>query len=516
MKVNSGMTADLPTQWGRETDVAVIGGGAGLAAALEATNCGAKVTLLEKCARLGGTTGIAVGSFTAAGTSLQRAAQIQDDSDSHSEDMGKFAGHRDASNNHALRSLLARNAADTLEWLIGLGVSFHGPYPEPPNRQPRRHNVVPNGKACIAVLQNKILRLGCEVLVKHRAERLFREPGGAVIGLEAIHGGVSLRVRSRNGVVLAAGDYSSGDDIRSRFLPPDIAAVEGVNPNSTGDGHRLAESVGAGLVNMQLVYGPEIRFVPPPRPPFVQLLPGNPRLAKILGRAIDLLPKAVLHRVIRSLLVTWQHPETSLFAKGAVLINRDGQRFTDECAEPELAVWRQPGKLAYCVLDAKLMESFSRWPNPISTAPGIAYAYIQDYKRLRPDIYTEAPTLSELARQIDVSPAALETSIGDYNRAAQGDVADVCGRRCFGPPLTTAPFCALGPAKSWLVTTEGGVRINQNMQALDAEDRVIPGLYAAGSNGMGGIVAWGHGLHLAWAFTSGRIAATAHGAAAVN
>jgi fumarate reductase flavoprotein subunit len=515
------MTAIVPTQWDRETDVAVIGGGgAGLAAALEAANCGAKVMLLEKCPRLGGTTGIAVGSFTAAGTSLQRAAQIQDDADAHSEDMGKFAGHRDASNNHALRSLLARNAADTLEWLISLGVAFHGPFPEPPNRLPRMHNVVPNGKACIAVLQNKVLRLGSEVLVNHRVERLFRETDGAVIGLEAIHDGASVRVRSRNGVVLAAGDYSNGNGIKARYLPLEVAAVEGVNPNSTGDGHRLAESVGAGLVNMQLVYGPEIRFVPPPRPPFAQLLPGNPQLAKILGWGIDLLPKAVLHRIIRGLLVTWQHPEKSLFAKGAVLINRDGQRFTDECAEPELAVWRQPEKLAYCVLDGTLMESFSRWPNYISTAPGIAYAYIQDYKRLRPDIYAEAPTLAALARRIDVSPAALEASISSYNRAVQGDAPDAFGRRCFGPPLTKAPFCALGPAKSWLVTTEGGVRINQNMQALDSEDRVIPGLYAAGSNGMGGVVAWGHGLHLAWAFTSGRIAgrsaATAYGAAAVN
>lgn len=56
------------------------------------------------------------------------------------------------------------------------------------------------------------------------------------------------------------------------------------------------------------------------------------------------------------------------------------------------------------------------------------------------------------------------------------------------------------------MTTEGGVAINDRMEALDEAGRVIPGLYAAGSNGMGGVVLWGHGLHIAWAMTSGRIA----------
>jgi hypothetical protein len=35
---------------------------------------------------------------------------------------------------------------------------------------------------------------------------------------------------------------------------------------------------------------------------------------------------------------------------------------------------------------------------------------------------------------------------------------------------------------------------------------VIPGLYAAGSNGQGGVLLEGHGHHLGWAFISGRIA----------
>ena len=33
----------------------------------------------------------------------------------------------------------------------------------------------------------------------------------------------------------------------------------------------------------------------------------------------------------------------------------------------------------------------------------------------------------------------------------------------------------------------------------------IPGLFAVGQNGLGGQILWGHGLHIAWALTSGRL-----------
>ena len=34
----------------------------------------------------------------------------------------------------------------------------------------------------------------------------------------------------------------------------------------------------------------------------------------------------------------------------------------------------------------------------------------------------------------------------------------------------------------------------------------IAGLYAVGQNGLGGMILWSHGLHIAWAMTSGRLA----------
>jgi fumarate reductase flavoprotein subunit len=73
-------------------------------------------------------------------------------------------------------------------------------------------------------------------------------------------------------------------------------------------------------------------------------------------------------------------------------------------------------------------------------------------------------------------------------------------------PLTRGPFHALGPARSWIVFSEGGLAIDTRFRVTDAARKPIPGLYAAGSAGQGGVLLEGHGHHLAWAFTSGRLA----------
>lgn len=502
------MPGDIPKDWHRETDVAVVGGGgAGLAAALEASARGVRVVLLEKQPQLGGTTGIAVGSFTAPGTSLQREAGVEDNPAWHEEDIAKFAPGHEPKNNAPLRAFLTQQLAENFEWLRGLGLEFSGPNPEPPNRVARMHNVVPNAKMYIAVCHRRALEQGVEILAGCEVTRLFREPGGAMAGLEARSlSGQAIRLKVQRGIVLAAGDYSSGDAIKKEFVSPEIAAVEGINPAAAGDGHRLAREAGAALVNMDLVYGPEIRFVPPPREPFAQLLPADSETALKAIAEWDLESDEETREKAAGLLVTWQHPENSLYDHGAVLVNRNGRRFVDETAAPELAIPRQSEKTAHIVFDRAVAETFSSWPNFVSTAPKTGYAYVEDYKHLRPDLYHEASTLKELAESIGVDSATFAATIDDYNRAAEAIDLDPFGRASFGSPIENPPYFALGPAKSWIVTTEGGVRINEDCAALDESGNVIPGLYAAGSNGMGGLVLWSHGLHIGWAFTSGRIA----------
>ncbi|MCA9213594.1 MAG: FAD-dependent oxidoreductase [Planctomycetales bacterium] len=472
-------------------DVIVVGGGgSGLAAAVSAAEHGASVLLLEQRAQLGGTTGIAVGSFTANGTSLQRKAGINgDDADAHEQDAGKFpADEIEARNNSQLRRFFLSHTSDTLHWLMDMGLRFLGPHPEPPNRVPRMHNVIPGAKAYIATLHSRLLKLGGKIQVNAPVLRLIQSEGGAVAGVVASIAGIETEVLAKCGTILAAGDYANSPDTIARFKGERYRDIEGINPHADGDGHRLAADAGAKLVNMDITYGPELRFVPPKGATFQQLLPARGVLAQLMAAVVPMLPAFVMNAMIRRLLVTWQHPEDALFDDGAVLINREGNRFCDETRWPdrEISVAAQPSKECFLLLDEALIERYSVWPHFVSTAPKIAYAYVADYLKLRPDIAKTAPDLDSIARL---------RKLPKENLRAAADSAGLKGNR----------WVLLGPARAWFTTTEGGAAINQSFEVLDEAGTPIPGLYAVGQNGLGGQILWGHGLHIAWAITSGRL-----------
>lgn len=490
------------------TDVVVVGGGgAGLAAAIEAARAGAKVVLLEKNPKLGGTTARSVGSITATGTPFQAKAGVEDSPDEHFEDLALFNNlavpDADAKDNLALRRLLVDNAPDTIAFLMDLGVEFFGPMPEPPHRKPRMHNVLPHAGAYIYHLSRHARKAGVEIRLNAKAERLLTDDG-KIVGVEVMLAAGQRRFIARRGVVLAAGDYSASQEMKANYMAPELADVEGINTTSTGDGQRLALAAGAEIINGDVMLGPEIRFVAPPRKALIEILPPAKAIAKFVKFSIQHMPAFLLRPFLMMFVTTNLAPSHSMFAQGAILVNRLGRRFVDELAEPQLAIPKQPERIAYIVFDDETARKFTAWPYFISTAPGLAYAYLPDYRRNRKDVYQQAATLAELAGKLAMPVAELANAVAEYNGSAAraGDPADSAPR----PGLEEPPFHALGPVKSWIVMTDGGAKVNPRLQVLAADGKVIPGLFAAGSNGQGGLLLEGHGHHLGWAFISGRIA----------
>lgn len=474
-----------------EYDIIVVGaGGSGLAAAVSAAEHGARVLVLEKQPAAGGTTGIAVGSFTAAETTLQKRAGHLDRVEDHFEDVGKFAPpYIEALNNDSLREFFLRHASETLDWLVQMGITFHGPSPEPPNRVPRMHNVVPGAQSYISTLCARLKHLRGKLVVNAVVKSLRRSPDGRIIGVTVRCGGVLHDMIARRGVILAAGDYTAAADLISRFKGPEYAHVRGINPYSSGDGHRMVESVGGALRNMDITYGPELRFVVPERKSWPLGLPNGPLMNRLVRWMLPLVPPFIIHAMTRRILVTWQHPEVSLFEDGAILLNRDGLRFCNECQSPEreLQVAAQSEGYAYILLNHELIQKYSCWPCFISTAPRIAYAYVRDYLQLRPDVAVRG-TLNSVAQTRGLPEDVLARTAQDAFNAQEDD------------------WVLLGPVRAWFTTTEGGAEISQQFEVLDTTGRAIPGLYAVGQNGLGGQILWGHGLHIAWAMTSGRLA----------
>jgi succinate dehydrogenase/fumarate reductase flavoprotein subunit len=473
-------------------DVIVIGGGgAGLAAAIEARATGRTVALLEKNPKLGGSTAWSVGSITSTGTPHQLRAGIDDRPQDHYDDMPLFAGDLAPRDNDELRRILCEDIPDAFRWLLSLGVRFHGPMPEPPHKKPRMHNVLPNSLSFVYHAGREARRIGVDIRFDARATELLAE-GGAVVGAACADG---RRFRARCAVILAMGDFTNDPVLKARYMGPQQAKVEGVNATATGDGQKLALALGARIVNGDLALGPEIRFIPPARTTFVRRLPPWPALARSMEWAMGHIPQRLLRPFIMSFLTTALAPTPKLFEEGAILVNRDGRRFCDELDTPALALPDQPEKVGYILIDGQLGRQFSAWPHFVSTAPGVAYAYVPDYRRNRLDVYAEARTIDGLARKLGMNAKALQESIEKSNAASANTTRAA---------LAQPPFIALGPVRSVFVHNEGGLAVDREHRVLGAQGQPIPRLYAAGATGQGGLLLKGHGHHLAWAFVSGR------------
>lgn len=473
----------------RTVDVVVVGGGgSGLSAAISAAQRGMRTVLVEKQDRLGGSTALSVGSITASGTRLQRKAGVTDSIDSFERDMIAFdPGLLSTENAPHLRRLLAVEAGKTVAWLEDLGVAFVGPYLEPPHTVPRMHNVVPNSRAYIARLETAARRLGVEIWLQTAMAELLADPDGSIAGVRATRrDGSVVELRGSRGIVLASGDFTGNADMRRHYLSRAAASAQPINPNANGDGHRTAIAVGANTRRMDAIFGPQLRFAPPKSRGFLDRLPTWAPLCKLQAFAVQRIPASALRPIVKSLLITHMSPSAQLFTEGAILVNRRGRRFCQETnSASELAF--EDGGQGYIILDSAIARTFNDGTHAISTAPGIAFARFDDYKRGRPDLVTVGATVDELARHIRVDASELRASLEE--------------RRGFELPLY-----ALGPVHSMLTVTEGGLAVDQQLRVLDTHGLPLKHLYAVGGIGQGGMMLLGHGHHIAWAMTSGRIA----------
>src|SRR5690606_5485049 len=140
--------------------------------------------VIEKTARLRGSTGWSLGSVTTTGSPHQRRAGIIDNPDDHFDDLGLLAGEKAARDNLPLRRILVEQSPAMFEWLLSTGVVFLGPMPEPPHRRPRMHNVVPSSLSYPYHLGRHCRKLGVDIRLGLRA-RSFIVENGRVVGLRA-------------------------------------------------------------------------------------------------------------------------------------------------------------------------------------------------------------------------------------------------------------------------------------------------------------------------------------------
>lgn len=480
-------------------DIVVVGGGgSGLAAALEAAELGNSVLLLEKNPATGGSTGWSVGSITATNTPDQKRLGIVDDAADHFAALGDLAGKLANRDNLVLRRLLTENVTDTVRWLREKGIEFFGPMPEQPHRKPRMHNVLPTSGSYVFHLTRAARRAGVDIRTNTRARRILLD-GAAATGMEAETPQGAQRFLARKAVILAGGDYSGSPHFKAFYGGEAMARVPAVNQTNTGDCQQMVLDIGGEVLNGDLILGPVLRFIAPARKRLFQRLPPWKILTAAMRFALHRLPPALIRPFVMQFMTTVTAPELGLVRDGALLVGSDGTPVPVGDRTYGAAVAAQADNTAYIVFDEAMAQRYSQWPHFLSTAPGVAYAYFSDYRRTRPDLVMQAGTVAELERQAGFRTGTLEQAATDQrNRTVPGDAP---------PPMLKPPFYALGPIHSYVVLTDGGVKVDERLQVLVRGDQPVQRLFAAGSTGQGGVLLEGHGHHLGWAFTSGRLAA---------
>ena len=414
-----------------DCDVVIVGaGGAGLTAAVRATQEGAKVLVLEKMSMVGGNSLKASGGMNCAGTKFQAAAGITDSGVQEFIEDTMNGGHQ--LNDLALVTTMAENSSDAVNWLESIGA----PLPKVAATGGTTHKYLhspedgsPVGAYLVAKLSEEAEKQGIEIMLNTKATEILMD-GGAAVGVKAEDAAHDYTINAKS-VILATGGFGSNFELMCSFNPSLANAVTTNHPGATGDGILMAEAVGAATVDMDQI-----------------------QLHPTVYQATSML----VSEKMRSL--------------GAILVNQEGKRFTNDLATRDAvsaAELEQTGGYAYIIFDQNLVDNNKS-----------AKEYIEKGMAVQGDTY------EALAEAMGVDVQAFVETMNTWNAAvAAGEDAEFGRNNGMDADLSTAPYYAIKIAPG-IHHTMGGIKINTSAEVIDTNGNVIPGLFAAGET-TGGI-----------------------------
>ena len=170
-------------------------------------------------------------------------------------------------------------------------------------------------------------------------------------------------------------------------------------------------------------------------------------------------------------------------------VNRHGERFMNESQEYDNAShasFQQPGHVYAMIHDANFRSDVDRFHTIGCSAltryiPGMMEGQLEQYEG--EGLIMKADTIEELADKMGFTGADKDNFVATVAR--YNELYDKQNDEDFGKPasrlsaIRTAPFygCWLGAS---LLTTEQGIAINDKGQALDNDNKPMPGLYVTG------------------------------------
>ena len=456
-------------------DVVVVGaGGAGMTAAITATDAGKKVIVVESQPIAGGNSVRSTGGMNAAKTPYQdknefkEAAGVEKTLATAAE---KFAdnetitalaatvksqwdayqanpqGYFDSvelmeldtliggkgKNNPELVKTLAENSAAAIEWLASIGAevknvgAFGGASVKRIHRPVNADGkVTAVGAYIVPILEKNLQDRNVQFLFDTTANEIIMKDGKAV-GIKATGKDghkVTINVKS---VVIATGGFGANAEMVEKYKPELKGFATTNAEGAQGQGIDMATAVGAATVDMD---------------------------------QIQIHPTVHIEEDGNAHLIT-----EGLRGDGAILVNAEGKRFYDEVSTRDkvsAAIIAQPEKSAWLVVDQSMVDKS---------------AVIAGY--IKSGYTVTGATYEELAKAMGVDEATFVSTMNTWNQAVEAKSDAEFNRTSFANPLTAAPYYAIKITPA-VHHTMGGIVINPKAEVLNEKGEVISGLFAAG------------------------------------
>ena len=457
----------------KEADVVIVGaGGAGMTAAMTASDAGKSVIILESQAMVGGNSVRSTGGMNAAKTVYQdenefaesagvekmlksaaddyadnefitslAATVAQQWADYQANPVGYFdsvelmeldtmVGGKGI-NNPELVKTLVEGTAPAIDWLDENGMSLHNVAAFGGASVKRIHRpvneegkVVSVGAYLVPLMEKACQDRGVEFILNTTADTILTDANGQAVGVSGTDKDGNTVTVNAKAVVLATGGFGANLDMVASYKPELKGFMTTNAPGIQGQGIAMATAIGAATVDMDQI----------------QIHP-----------TVEANTSALITEGLRG--------------DGAILVNANGERFTDEVSTRDkvsAAEIAQPGSFSWLIVDQAMAD-----------ASNVIQGYItKGYTK-------QGATYEELAKEIEVDPATFAATMEKWNGCVEAKTDADFGRTSFANPLNTAPYYAI-KVSAGVHHTMGGVVINSSTEVLKEDGSVIPGLFAAG------------------------------------
>ncbi|WP_226576134.1 FAD-dependent oxidoreductase [Acuticoccus sediminis] len=497
-----------------ESDVVVVGSGAAaLVAALRAAALGASVTVLEKTAKLGGTSAMSGGMTWVPANRLMREAGLEDSEDEALTYIRATAPEGWAAREDTLWQAQVTHGPAMLDFVLDNSPVRYviAPVPDPHMEKPGakergrllapgavsgrelgalfgkvRRSTIPQDLTYNESVESDMMRHPVRAHLRYAgtiaARRLTRSRGkgsGLVIGLlrGCLAAGVRLETEAR---------------VVDLLVDDELGGVTGVTVEQGGARRTVRARRGVVLATGGFEWDAELLKTHfPGDAEFLSSPSTNTgdglKMATRIGAAtanmdqanIMIQPPVYYEDVLHGLPLRI-HAEPD-----AILVDAGGRRFTSEY-EFNIADWT--------VTSTARGADLKRPAWLISHWPMVRRAWLINwYKHNKPGWLIKARTLDELAQRTGLPADALKETVARFNRFAangvdedfhRGTVSDYEARlaadKGLMAPIERSPFVAFQFRPS-ILGTKGGIRTNAGGQALRPDGSAIPGLYCAGN-----------------------------------